>query len=260
MNRLRALILCCGLLPLSACVTSSVNSGGGDFPGSQVDMKQASRDNVSLGIAYLRQGNRDAAMQKVQKAIQEDPDNAFAYSAEALIYNASDEPNKARDAFKIAMRKAPDDPEIENNYAGFLCQRGDPKGSLDYFLKAANNPQYSTPDQAYSNAGLCALLVPDQVLAEQYFRKALQLNPRQPEPLAQLAQMAYEQKKYLTARAFIERFGELLPNSRPDVLLLGVNNERALHNPQGAADYAKQLLKLYPTSPQAQQLDQVPHG
>ena len=258
MIRLRALILCCSLLPLAACVTNT-DTG---FPGGKVDLKQASQDNVNLGIAYLKQGNRDAAMQKVQKAIQQDPDNADAYTAEALIYNADEEPDKARDAYKIALRKAPDDPEIENNYAVFLCQRGKPKDSLDYFIKAANNPHYSTPDAAYTNAGLCAQHVPDLALAEQYFRKALQLNPRQPEPMAQLAQMAYDQKKYLTARAFIERIDELAPNSRPDVLLLGVNNERALGNQQGAADYAKRLLKLYPTSPQAQQLDQttVPHG
>lgn len=257
MIRLRALILVCGLLPLAACVTSS----NAPFGGGKVDMKQASQDNVNLGIAYLKQGNRDAAMQKIQKAIDQDPDNADAYTAEALIYNADDEPDKAKDAYKIALRKAPDDPEIQNNYAVFLCQHGKPKDSLDYFIKAANNPHYSTPDGAYTNAGLCALHIPDQVLAEQYFRKALALNQNQAEPMAQLAQLAYSQKKYLTARAFIERFGELMPKSRPDVLLLGVNNERALGNQRGATDYAKQLLKLYPTSPQAQQLDQtVPHG
>ncbi|HEY1991645.1 MAG TPA: tetratricopeptide repeat protein, partial [Gammaproteobacteria bacterium] len=117
------------------------------------------------------------------------------------------------------------------------------------------------PDAAYSNAGVCALLIPDQPRAEQYFRQALQLNPRQPEPMFQLAQLAYNQKKYLTARAFIQRYNELMPNSRPDVLLLGVNNERALGNQQAAADYAKQLLRLYPASQQAQQLDQVvPRG
>jgi type IV pilus assembly protein PilF len=200
-------------------------------------------------------------MQKVQKALDQDSDNANAYVAEALIYNADGEPDKARSAYKTAMRKAPDDPEILNNYAVFLCQHGDIKDSLDYFGKAANNPRYSTPDSAYTNAGLCALRIPDQAQAEQYFRKALQLNPNQPEAMAQLAQLAYSQKKYLTARAFIERFGELQPRSRPDVLLLGVNNERALGNQQGAADYAKQLLRNYPASEQAQQLDQtVPHG
>jgi type IV pilus assembly protein PilF len=247
------------LLPLllAGCVTNSSSP----FPGDKVDLKQASQDNVSLGIAYLKQGNRDAAMQKIQKAITQDPDNASAYTAEALIYNADNEPDKAKDAYKIAMRKSPDDPEIQNNYAVFLCQRGKAKESLEYFDKAAANPHYSTPDGAYVNAGLCASRIPDPAQAEQYFRKALSMNPNLTEPLFQLAQLSYNQKKYLSARAFIERYNTLAPASRPDVLLLGVNNERALGDRQAAADYAKQLLKLYPASEQAQQLDQAaPHG
>lgn len=245
------------VLLLAACVTNS-NS---PFPGDKVSLQRASQDNVALGMQYLQQGNRDAAMQMVQKAIQEDPDNAGAYAVEALVFNANEDTDKARDAYRTALRKAPDDPEIQNDYAVFLCQRGKAAESVEYFLKAANNPHYLTPEGAYANAGLCALLIPDDNAAEQYLRKALIINPNMPEPLFQLAQLSYNQKKYLSARAFIERFNALLPNSRPDALLLGVRNERALGNAQGAADYAKQLLHLYPTSQQAQQLDQtVPRG
>lgn len=255
-RRLRFALLCL-VLPLAACTTTQRTP---EFSGDKVSMTRASDDNVALAMQYLRIGDRNTAMEKARKAIDENPDNANAYTAEALIYSAEGETDKARDAYKTALRKSSGDPGVENDYATFLCQHGEPKDALDYFTKAANNPNYSTPDQAYSNAGLCALLIPDAGLAEQYFRKALQLNPRLPEPMAQLAQMAYSQKKYLTARAFIERYNELVPVSRPDVLLLGVNNERALGNQQGAADYAKQLLRLYPASQQAQQLDQVPRG
>jgi len=256
-RRLCHIILLLAVALLSACVTSTTSP----FESDKVSEKQAAQANVALGIQYLKAGNRNAAMEKIQKAISEDPDSANAYTAEALIYSSDGEPDKAREAYMTAMRKAPDDPEIKNNYAIFLCQHGKPKESIDYFMTAANNPRYSTPDGAYSNAGLCATLIPDLVLAEQNFRKALVMNPNMPEPLFQLAEISYNQKKYLSARAFIERFNALLPNSRPDVLLLGVNNERALGNQQAAADYAKQLLKLYPTSPQAQQLNQaVPRG
>ena len=257
MIRLRLPLLCLSLL-LTACVTTNQKP---EFAGDKVSMTRASDDNVALAMQYLKMGNRNAAMEKVQKAITENPDNANAYTAEALIYSADGEADKAKDAYKTAMHKAPGDPEILNNYATFLCQHGKPKDAIDFFIQAANDPHYSTPDGAYANAGLCAMLIPDPALAEQYFRKALTLNPRLPEPMAQLAQMAYSQKKYLTARAFIERYDELVPKSRPDVLLLGVNNERALGNQQGAADYAKQLLRFYPASQQAQELDQVvPRG
>jgi type IV pilus assembly protein PilF len=249
-------------LPLVACLLAAcVTTTNSPFQNQNVSMKQAAQANVALAIQYLKVGNRDAAMQKVQKAIEQDPDSANAYTAEALIYNADQEPDKAKSAYLTAMRKAPDDPEIQNDYAIFLCQHGNAKDSIDYFMKAANNPRYTTPDGAYTNAGLCATLIPDPALAEQNFRRSLTMNPNGAEPLFQLAQISYNQKKYLSARAFIERFDALVPGSRPDVLLLGVNNERALGNQQGAADYAKQLLQLYPTSEQAQQLQQgTTHG
>jgi type IV pilus assembly protein PilF len=253
----RLLPLLSALTLLSACVTTT-NS---PFQSNNVSMKQAAQDNVALAIQYLKAGNRDAAMQKVQKAIDEDPDNANAYTAEALIYNADQDTSKAKSAYKTAMRKAPDDPGIQNDYAVFLCQHGSAKESIDYFIGAANNPKYSTPGAAYANAGLCAQRIPDTAAAETYFRKAIVVDSSMTEPLVQLAEINYARKNYLSARAFIERFDSLVPNSRPDVLLLGVNNERALGNQQGAADYAKQLLRLYPTSDQAQQLQgSAPHG
>ena len=48
--------------------------------------------------------------------------------------------------------------------------------------------------------------IPDQVMSEQYFRRALDINPNFPEALYQMAQLSYDQQNYLQARAFIERF------------------------------------------------------
>src|SRR5689334_22088434 len=97
---------------LAGCVGGSTTQ----FQGDQVSLKQASQDNVALGLQYLQQGNRDVAMQKIQKAIQQDPDNANAYAAEALIYSAINDPDRAEDAYRTAMRKAPSDSKLLNNY------------------------------------------------------------------------------------------------------------------------------------------------
>jgi type IV pilus assembly protein PilF len=229
------------------------------FQNDQVSLKQASQDNVALGLQYLQQGNRDVAMQKIQKAIQQDPDNANAYAAEALLYTAINDPDRAEDAYRLAMRKAPGDSKMLNNYAVFLCQHGKAKQSLAYFIKAGNDPLYATPDAAFANAGACAARIPDMTAAEQYFRKALEINPNFSDALYQMALLSYKQKKYLPARGFLERYNAVSqPN--PDVLLLAVRTERALGNQKGAADFAKQLMKQFPTSTQVQQLSEPdPH-
>lgn len=249
-------LLPCLTLVLCTLATGCVSTSNAPFTGDKVSMKQASEDNVSLGIKYLQAGKRDVAMQKIQKAIQQDPDNADAYMGEALIYGAMGDVDRADQAYHTAIRKAPDDPEIQNNYAVFLCQHNKAAESEKYFLQAAANPNYATPDGAYANAGLCAMQVPDLVSAEKYFRRALEINSTLPDPLFEMAQLSYNQKKYLQARAFIERFYSVTPQQRPDALLLGVQIERILGNQAGAAEYAKQLIKLFPGSPQAQQLSQ----
>ena len=238
---------------LSGCVSS-----GSSFAGDKVSLKQASQYNTQLGIAYLQQGNRDLAMQKLQKAIQQDSDNPNAYLGMGLLYDSIGDTGKAEDSYRTALDKAPDNPDVQNNYAVFLCQHGKQKKSLKYFQEAGQNPLYSTPDAAYTNAGVCASQIPDMQAAEQYFRKALDINPIFPSALYQMAQLSYQQKKYLQARAFIERFNSASSQPRPEVLLLGVLTERALGNQQNAAEYARKLRKLFPDSPQAQQIDHSP--
>lgn len=243
-----AVLLAAGVT--AACVSTSSS------PGDKVSMQQASQYNVELGVAYMQQGRRDLAMQKLQLALKQNPDNASAYMSLGLLYNAMGDLPRADDNFQTALRKGPDDPQIENNYAVFLCQRGKPKQSEKYFLEAAQNPLYPTPEAAYTNAGVCANRIPDPGAAAQYFQKALNVNPNFPEALYQMARLSYQQKNYLGARAFIERFSSAAPQPRPEVLLLGVRTERALGNNQDAANYAKQLVKLFPNSPEAQQLTQ----
>lgn len=241
-------------LLLAGCETETT---GPQFSSDKTSMKDASNDNVAMAYQYLKQGDRNVAMQKIQKAIQLDPDNAAAYTAEGVLYDVIGDANQAGDAYRKALRKAPDDPDVQNNYAVFLCKHGKAKDAESYFEKAAMNPLYATPDRAYSNAGVCALQIPDLTVAEQYFRKALQVNPAQAQALFQLAQLSYNQKKYLQSRAFLERYDGAGLAPAPEVLYLGVQTERALRNQQGATDYAKKLVKLFPTSPQAQQLTEA---
>ena len=254
---MKRLILVTGGL-LAAVLLGGCVSSGSQFAGDKVSMTQASTYNTQLGIAYLKQGNRDLAMQKLQKAIKQNPDNADAYVGLGLLYDSIGDTDKAQDAYENALDKAPDDPSVQNNYAVFLCQHGKQQKSLKYFLEAAQNPMYSTPDAAYTNAGVCASQIPDMKVAERYYRKALDINPIFPDALYQMARLSYRQKKYLQARAFIERFNSAASQPRPEVLWLGVETERALGDMQNAAVYAGKLRKLFPNSSQAQQLSKLP--
>ncbi|MDE2091147.1 MAG: type IV pilus biogenesis/stability protein PilW [Gammaproteobacteria bacterium] len=237
-------------LMFAGCVSTS------SIPDNKVSLKQASQDNVALGVAYMQQGRRDLAMQKLQLALQQDSGNANAYSYLGLLYYRSGDIERADENYREALDKAPDNPQIQNNYAVFLCQQGKFKDSEKYFVKAAQNPLYPTPEAAYANAGMCANQVPDKVAAEQFFRKSLAINPNYPLALYQMARMSYDQKQYRDALGFIQRFDSASPTPRPEVLLLAVRTENALGDKQGAEGYAKKLRILFPDSPETQQLNQ----
>lgn len=246
-----AAVLTLAALLLAGCVSTSST-----LPGDKVSLKQASDYNYELGVKYLQQGQRDLAMEKLQKAIRQNPDNANAYMGLGMLYDTIGDPDRADNNYRIALREAPDNPQVQNNYAVFLCQHGQAQKSEKYFIEAAQNPLYPTPEAAFTNAGVCANKINDAAAAAQYFRKALDINPNFPEALYQMARVSYNQKQYLQARAYLQRFEDVTPQERPEVLLLGVQNERALGNRQGVAVYAKKLLSQFPNSPQAQQLMQ----
>ena len=238
------------VLVLSACISTS------STPQTQVSMNQASQDNVALGVAYLQQGRRDLAMQKLQLALQQNPDNANAYSALGLLYSNTGDNKRADKNYRKALDKAPTDPQIQNNYAVFLCRQGKPKESEKYFVEAAQNPLYPTPEAAYANAGVCANLIPDEAAAEQFFYKSLAINPNYPQSLYEMARLSYQHKHYQDALNYIRRFESASPTPRPEVLLLGVRTENALGDTRGAEGYAKKLRILFPNSPETQQLNQ----
>jgi type IV pilus assembly protein PilF len=103
------------------------------------------------------------------------------------------------------------------------------------------------------NAGTCARGAGSSEQAEQHFRKALALNPRNAEALIQLADLELEAGNLLPARAFLERYLALTPATAQS-LWLGVKLERATGNPQAAATYGTRLKSQFPTSVETKQL------
>ena len=68
---------------------------------------------------------------------------------------------KAEADFQKALKIAPRNPDVNNNYGWFLCNIGQPRQSIQYFLNALKDPLYDTPDVAYANAGACAMKAGD---------------------------------------------------------------------------------------------------
>lgn len=218
------------------------------------DAKSSSAEaNMELGILYMREGKKAVALELLQKAIDQDPGLAEAHNAIAVLYENLGETDKADEHFRRAISLDPKNSQAHNNYGGFLCRQQRWDAAEESFLKAVSNPLYETPEVAYTNAGICANTAKDPDKAETYWRKALEVNPRFPAALLQMARLSVGKKDFMRSRAYLQRLHERVKPSA-ESLWLGVQTERALGDRNAEASYGMLLKNGFPESPQAKQL------
>jgi type IV pilus assembly protein PilF len=170
--------------------------------------EEAARINVQLGAAYLEQGDLQTASVKLERALQQDPMLATAHWTYALLQMRLGRPKVAERHFRSALNLNPADSTAHNNYGTFLCNAGRLAEAQMQFERALENPLYDQPETALTNVGVCALKAPDNQKAEDYFRKALDKNPKFAPALYEIARLTYEQHRYLQTMAYLERYEE----------------------------------------------------
>lgn len=215
--------------------------------------------NVRLGVGYLQQGRIDAALEKLQKALEVMPDYPEAHSSIALVYEQMQENDKAAEHYERALDLKPGDGITMNNYAVLLCRVGKPLEAEKYFLQAISSRGYRTPAQAYENLGVCSLQIPDLKKAEGYLRRALQMNPKLPNALLQMAKISYEKGNYLSGRAYLQRYREVSPHT-PESLWLGIQVETKLGAEDVVQTYSRELLRTFPDSSETRRLLELEMG
>ena len=241
------LTICLGGPLLGGCTTSS------EKPLSTPKPERAAEINLEIGIDALRKGNLQQAKDKIDRSLEQNPRNAKAQSVAGMLYERLGDSAKADSHFQRAVSLEPDNPDLKNNYAAYLCQKGRYERGEKYALEAASNALYKTPEVGYLNAGNCMKSAGNLQKAEENYRRALSLKPRFGDALLQMADVEYRQSDYMSARAFLERY-LAVGRSNPTTLWLGVRIERGLGNHAAAQAYAQRLKSEYPTAPQTKEL------
>jgi type IV pilus assembly protein PilF len=233
-------------LILAACASNS-------RPLHTGNQQQAAAANTQLGIQYMKQGDLSLAKAKLDRALDQDPGNASVHSARAMLFERMNQLPKADEEFRTALKLAPHDPEVINNYAVYLCQNGRTAEGVKRFLEAAHNALYSTPQAAYTNAGVCLRAAKRDDEARADFNAAIQLRPNYGEAIFQLADLDFDHGQLAAARARIDAYIGAY-EATPDLLLLGVRVARAQGDAVAAQRYARRLQLDYPGSDQARAL------
>jgi len=238
------LSLVLSVLLLIACQPEQVKEGDLAIQGGE---KSPAAVYVSLGVEYMNRGMYDVALGKLKKALASDGSSSNAHNVIAVLYDRLGETSLAAKHYKKAVRLSPANSSAQNNYARYLCGNKEFDLADKHFNLALRNPLYKSQLLAISNAGTCAWKAGRIEQAEAYYRTALQRNSKFPAVLLKMAQLKFEQKNYLSVRAYLQRFRESSRHTAGS-LWLGIQAEDKLANNDGVASYILQLKQLYPDS------------
>ena len=106
------------LLMLGACSSKPTKSDA-EFKGDPAEI------NAQLGIEYMRQGMYEAASEKLNKAVKQNPGLQLAQVSLAILNEKLGEDNEAGKHYRKAYGINRKDPVTLNAYGQFLCRKGE---------------------------------------------------------------------------------------------------------------------------------------
>lgn len=241
------------LCALGACAGTGQTTGGQKELATlsdQTSLQKRANIRLQLAVGYLEQRQMQVALDEIKQALAADPDYADAYGVRALIYMEMNEIDLADENFKRAMRLAPNNPDLANNYGWFLCQNKREAEGLRHFEQALKNRNYASPEKALNNAGLCSLRLKQDDAAEDYFRQAFKLDPASQMTNVNLAKMYFGQREFQRAHFYISRVtrankSDVLP---ANVLWLAIRIERKLGDSAAESVLVTQLRRHHSSS------------
>lgn len=217
---------------------------------ASVEQRAALR--LQLASAYYMQDQFAVALTEADQAVQLLPGNAQVRGMRALIFAALRQPAAAEKDFLYALRLAPHNPELSNNYGLFLCQTGRAAQSLTYFDAALQDSAYGTPELALHNAAACSLIMKDYPRAAGYWLKAERIAPGAAITYAGLVRVYYQQQDYRQAAHYLERLGKVatMESQTADVLWLGIKVQHKLGDAGAEAGLGAHLRNHHAGSPE----------
>lgn len=253
-RRAASLAAAAAVLLLSACASNTGSSGQEEIrtASDRTAVEKRASIRLQLAISYYQDGKDEVALDEVKQAIAINPNSADAYGVRALIYTRMGEFALADDNYQRAIKLAPRNPELANNYGSFLCQNGRPALGMAQFETALKNPAYNSPINALLNAGSCSLRTRNHAEAERYLLDAMRVNPDFAPTNALLARVYFEKRDYTRAGFFINRLTTVakLDSLPADQLWLAVRVNRKIGDRSMEASLVTQLHRRFPTSPE----------
>lgn len=225
------------VLILTSCHENSINLGE-----ENSRLQKAAYYNTQLGIAYLMQEDKPRAKRKLLEAIKLAPNSPEANAAMGFYFEKTGNSKEADLYYKKALAISPSGAQF-NNYGAYMCRLGKYVKAQQYFQQAVEDLTYLHTAEAYENAGLCFVAVPDYDKARRNFIKALENDRERPISLYELVKIDLKQNNTKEAMLILQKYF-FLTSKDPKILDLAIKIAKKEGNKKVAAYYSKQLRNL----------------
>jgi type IV pilus assembly protein PilF len=229
----------CGLIP--------------NMSGDSKSSAEKAQIYLEMGINYLEFDRLDIAKEKLDLALRYDSSNPNIYNALGSFYEHIKDYANANKNYDTALSKSSDNFVVESNAGRYYCERGNYEKGMGLIQEAIDQPMNNRKWFAYTNMGDCFQQQNNFPKAEEFFRLALKLQPEFAPALLEMQKISYENRQYMSARAFLERYLAVSQHT-PQSLWIAFQTERALGNSNGAEEYGNQYLETFPAAPESDQI------
>lgn len=209
---------------------------------------------LQLGVRYMNLGRLELAKENLEKALDNDSTNVKAHNALAFLFERIEKIPQAKDQYDIALKLAPEDLGVLNNYGRFLCEHKNIDQGIVLLSKAIANLLNDRQWLALTNAGICQMKQNQMTRAKAYFKQALLLNPGYTPALFEMQKVSYLNREYWPAKSYLQRYLQGAAHSS-ESLWYGMQTERALGNSGLANEYRNLLIEKFPLSNEAKKVE-----
>jgi tetratricopeptide (TPR) repeat protein len=142
---------------------------------ARANPKEAAASENNLGTALIVMGRFPEAMEKIQAALQLQPDSAEAHYNLAIVLGRLGRTSAEMAQYEEALRLNPRYAEAHNNLGALLLQAGHQPEALEEFQTALQlNPQLA---EAHYNLGNYWYITGEITEAAEQYQQALRINP-----------------------------------------------------------------------------------
>lgn len=242
---------------ISGCVQEHLIMDGKEsfHVAKETDKGRAAKHRAAIAVRLIQTGQASLAKSNLQKGLELDPDCFECKLAFAYYYQVVGEKTHAYNAFNSLMSEYGDHGEVYNNYGVFLCSENKFSEAYQMFERAVTTPSFSMADDTLVQASLCAAKQGDDDRAIKYIDRSLDYDAVNTVALMQRANLALNKGDLTTAKAMMNRYSHLTPDT-PESLFIKLRIAEGNNEIEKAEEIGNRLVDMYPDSVQAKKYQQ----